>query len=337
MKLKPSPSLLPTPRLVTTALLAALLMGILPCAAESACADVAVLANVEAIGDQLRLSDLLAPGTCAPLQKAAAQVSLGVLPRGKMERVLDGQEIGRQIHDLLIALTLANRPMPTSAAVGPLGVETRPIAVRGIEAGLIATPGSGAAASAALALAPLTLEPFSLELPSRIAVQHAGAKKSCAEVARLLAGGSPQWQNQMDCAGLPSIAEDTPLEVLGTSWNPGLRRWEFALRCAQALDCVPFLLWFRPGQTVSARLADSSAGVPERSFLAAATARPSPPLIQRGQTAILTWDEAGIRVVAPVVCLDAGRFGDIVRIRFKDGQRILRAVVTGSGQLRATP
>ena len=58
-------------------------------------------------------------------------------------------------------------------------------------------------------------------------------------------------------------------------------------------------------------------------------------LIHSGQSARLLWDEAGIRVVVPTICLDPGSIGDIVRARLVHGNRTVRAVVVGAAELRA--
>jgi hypothetical protein len=142
----------------------------------------------------------------------------------------------------------------------------------------------------------------------------------------------------MDCAAAPSIPEDTPLELLKTAWSTGLRRWEFAVRCARPEDCVPFLLWLREKQTPTVGLPGEA--VQRVSFLAAralkAGGTEAKPLVKRGQTATLTWDESGIRVVVPVICLDSGALGEFVRVRLKNAPRILRAEVTGAGTVRAS-
>jgi len=59
-------------------------------------------------------------------------------------------------------------------------------------------------------------------------------------------------------------------------------------------------------------------------------------LVAPGETATLTWDQGGIRVVLPVTCLDAGAMGQFVRVRLKNATRILRAEVVGAGTLRAS-
>jgi flagella basal body P-ring formation protein FlgA len=59
-------------------------------------------------------------------------------------------------------------------------------------------------------------------------------------------------------------------------------------------------------------------------------------LVKPGQTAMLTWEQAGIRVVLPVTCLDAGGLGQFVRVRFKNAARTLWAEVIGESTLRAS-
>jgi len=59
-------------------------------------------------------------------------------------------------------------------------------------------------------------------------------------------------------------------------------------------------------------------------------------LVKPGQTATLTWEQAGLRIVLPVTCLDAGGLGQFVRVRFKNAARILRAEVMGKAILRAS-
>ncbi|MGA9543183.1 MAG: hypothetical protein WBQ85_06430 [Candidatus Sulfotelmatobacter sp.] len=176
-------------------------------------------------------------------------------------------------------------------------------------------------------------------VPERIVVQPAGAMKSCAELAGFLASASPgqDRQTNLDCAAARSIPQSASLELTRTAWNAALQRREFALRCARPEDCVPFLVWtderkksggslrrtgFRPGPSAEALAKPGASG--------------GALLIKPGQTAILTWDQGGIRVVLPVTCLDAGGLGQFVRVRFKNAAGTLRAEVLGDGTLRAS-
>ncbi|MFZ0774289.1 MAG: flagella basal body P-ring formation protein FlgA [Candidatus Sulfotelmatobacter sp.] len=163
-------------------------------------------------------------------------------------------------------------------------------------------------------------------IPERIVVRRQGATKSCAEIAEFIAPGAAA--QALDCAAARGIPEDSPLKLLKTEWNARLRRWEFALRCVRPEDCVPFLVW---GREKGASTVLAEAAPPKPQAGASSTAR----LVKRGQTATLTWDQGGIRIVLPVTCLDAGGLGQFVRVRFPNAGQTLRAEVVGAGTLRA--
>jgi hypothetical protein len=275
----------------------------LRCGAESVCREVTVQATVEAGPGELTLGDLLAPGVCSQLRRAAAQVSLGTVPRPGSVRVLDGRRVR------LLLAGLANH-------------------------------------------AEQNIKDVRMKIPERIVVKRAGATKSCAEIARFVAqaAGSEdmakapsRWQEDLDCAAARGIPEDALLELTKTAWSAASQRWEFALRCARPEDCVPFLVWLDESRTPAAGMAASRGGAGRR-FTASAEpslsfrtgASRAERLVEPGQTATLTWDQAGIRVVLPVTCLDAGVLGQFVRVRFKNADRILRAEVVGEGTLRAS-
>jgi flagella basal body P-ring formation protein FlgA len=59
------------------------------------------------------------------------------------------------------------------------------------------------------------------------------------------------------------------------------------------------------------------------------------PLVRRGETVTLLWDENGIRLVVPAICLDPGAEGQKVRARVARGGRLVRAIVVSAGKLRA--
>ena len=175
-----------------------------------------------------------------------------------------------------------------------------------------------------------------MKIPERVVVQRIGQMKSCAEIAGFISSASPssdatngrdRWRG-WNCAAAGAVPQDASLRLMRTNWNAGLQRWEFTLRCADAGDCVPFLVWARgeepvPAHTRPKELAksDSLASLGER-------------VVQAGQTATLTWDQSGIRMVLPVTCLDGGAIGQSVRVRLINTSRILRAEVVGAGALR---
>jgi hypothetical protein len=172
-------------------------------------------------------------------------------------------------------------------------------------------------------------------IPDRIMVRRAGATKSCVEIADFLAGAAPSqddrlssrlWRNNLECGAIQGIAEDAELELIKADWDAGLRRWEFLLHCVRPEECVPFMVSARdPGQG-SSPYAASSAESSRRVQSSAGFAL----LVRQGETAILTWDQAGIRVTLPVTCLDAGGLGQYVRVRLKSSPQILRAEVIGN-------
>ena len=234
------------------------------------------------------------------MREAAAQVRLGAAPRPGSVRVLDGRDI------------------------------------RGL---LESLEGGGSNLR----------KTDSMAVPERIVVKRRGATKSCAEIARFVAGAVPaeeramvpsRWREDLECAAARGIPEETSLELTKTSWNAALERREFALRCARPEDCVPFLVWAREPKAAAAGVARPQSGA-VRGFRASTGSLPrlrkgsgEQRLVEPGQTAVLTWDQAGIRVVLPVTCLDAGALGEFVRVRLKNAARILRAEVVGAGTLR---
>lgn len=180
-------------------------------------------------------------------------------------------------------------------------------------------------------------------IPERIVVRQSRAAKSCAEIARVIsqtdpalaqAGGRPELtEKDLDCAAAGNISQDSTLELMTARWNAGLQRREYALRCRRAEDCIPFLVWGR-GDNGGSESAKSF--LPRNSEGATSGRKEAMPLIRTGQTVMLTWDEAGIRVVLPVTCLQAGGLGQRVQVRFKNAPRTLQAEIVGAGMVRAT-
>jgi flagella basal body P-ring formation protein FlgA len=59
------------------------------------------------------------------------------------------------------------------------------------------------------------------------------------------------------------------------------------------------------------------------------------PLVRRGETVRLLWDQDGIRLVIPAIGLDPGGEGEKVRARIARGGRIVPAIVVSAEELRA--
>jgi flagellar basal body P-ring formation chaperone FlgA len=295
--------------LTITGMLAAVALR---CVAESVCSELVVQSHVEAAKGELNLADLLTHGTCSRLQQAASQVNLGAAPQAGTVRVLGGREVRQQMRQLVA------------------GLEEGESRIRGTT--------------------------VRMKIPERVVVERATRMKSCAEIAQFLASrvsqqvaaGAPRrWQNDLNCAGASAVPMEASLELTKTVWNQRLQRREFDLRCAPAADCVPFLVWARePKSKLDAASRSSNSHLPTvlqpspRSYRQMADAQNAVgagegSLVKPGQTATLEWEQAGIRVVLPVTCLDAGGMGQFVRVRFKNATGILRAEVMGEGRLRA--
>jgi hypothetical protein len=280
---------------IGTALMSGVLLATMPqCAAQAACAGVSVRASVDAAREDLTLADFLSSEACPHIRQAAAQVSMGKAPRAGAVRVVEGQQ------------------------------------VRALFAGLV-SDNAGNTAS------------FQIpdRIPDRIMVRRAGTTKSCVEIADFLAGAAPSqddrlsshlWRNNLECGAIQGIAEDAELELIKSDWDAGLRRWEFLLHCVRPEDCVPFMVSARDPETQrgnsphAASSAESSTRVQSSAGFAL--------LVRPGETAMLTWDQAGIRVTLPVTCLDAGGLGQYVRVRLKSTPQVLRAEVVGNGAVQ---
>jgi hypothetical protein len=243
----------------------------------------------------ITLAALFPEQTCPELREAAAQITLGMAPQKGSARVFERAEI-RQLID----------------GLGERAWGTTTTGLRANQNDL-------------------------LHIPERIVVQRAGATKSCAEVTDLLAKAAAtaalfardeRWQNELNCSGAGGVPESAALELLKTTSNPNLQRWEFCLRCVRAEDCSPFLVWLP--------IAAAQDGAPSSpAKLLRSNSNTTTPLVARGQTALLTWEQAGIRIVLPVTCLESGSAGQFVLVRFQNAVRMLQAEVTGAGTLRA--
>jgi hypothetical protein len=168
--------------------------------------------------------------------------------------------------------------------------------------------------------------------------------KSCAEIASFVARAAPaqgmpiagtQWSKDLNCAAANSIPADAVLGLAKTSWNAALRRWEFTLRCGRPGDCVPFLVWAQDG-TAALSLSRVANVRSDGRGDAKGGGSGSERLVAPGQTATLTWEQGGIRVVLPVTCLEAGALGQFVRVRFKNVAQTQRAEVVGKAALRVS-
>jgi hypothetical protein len=200
-----------------------------------------------------------------------------------------------------------------------------------------------------------------LSVPERITVRRAGARASCADLARKIPRATPA---AAECGAADRVPEDAPVEFSRPAWDPTLDSWQFYARCVRPTDCVPFVVRL-PGHENQndAREQTGSVAGGRRSTIASSTntsttkaritlarlaadsSLPSGltvsgsdralPLVRPGQNVTLLWDRDGIRLVVPAVCLDRGVPGDKVRARMGRGGTVVPAIVVSAGMLRA--
>jgi len=274
----------------------------------SACAAPAVLSRIAARAGGLTLADLLSPEACPQWLALAREVSLGAVPRTGSERVFDGT----RVRHLLDAVRDRVEELTNEENKAVLNDDREKHDKEKDD----------------------KYKDHDRRIPERIVVRNREAVKSCAEIAGFVASGAAA--ERLDCAAAGGVPEASSLELLKAGWNPRLARREYQLRCSKPEDCVPFLVWSVADNAVPGANGAGTRGTFVRPRLQNAVVSQPAPLIRRGQTAMLTWEGAGIRVVAPVTCLESGGLGQFVRVRFQNASQTLRAEVTGAGNLRAT-
>jgi len=273
--------------------------------AQRACGLATVLATVEVPQGEFSMADLLAPSACPAMRRAAAQVRVGSAPLPGSVRVMRADEV----RSLFQKVAPSNQTTAWNL----------------------------------------------ISMPERITVRRAGGRASCAEIgAQILAALPPHlstdqtfFPGAMDCGAAGRVPKDSPLELARMAWNPAQTSWEISARCVRPADCVPFLVRLRgqgPLAETEGSIPGSASTIAQRKLLGKAWVRPlhgpAPgrehvrPLVRAGETATLSWDEAGIRLIVTVVCLEPGGMGERVRVRSLHGGRVVRAVVVSAGQLR---
>jgi Chaperone for flagella basal body P-ring formation len=312
-------------------------------ASQPVCGPDRVESSVEVAAGEFTLADLLASSSCPAIRRAAAAVPMGRAPLAGSVRVFDGEAVWAEVEKL--AASGGNGALRPSSVALPERITVRR---------------AGARASC-------------VELAQKLLGGAGSTPATTAAAGRLALRYRPA--GDVTCGVAGRIPETAPLELMRETWDAGSETWEISARCARPQDCVPFLVRVRgrdrqvgpvrpvsakdPGEDPAEDLAEDPAGgrpatraqaadrLPEASTVApsfayasetvAAPSVAGPPLVRPGETATLSWDQDGIRLVVPVVCLDRGGLGQTVRARILAGSRTLEAVVTGPGLLRARP
>jgi Chaperone for flagella basal body P-ring formation len=140
--------------------------------------------------------------------------------------------------------------------------------------------------------------------------------------------------DDLDCEVVPPLVPGIAFELTKIFYDRTLHSWEFLMRCSSSAECVPFLVrWPQPVDRDTAR---QEALEPAHAPNSHANAPETHSILRPGETVMLVWDQDGIRVVLPVICLERGNVGDSIRVRIKSGTRVLRAQIVNESLLRAS-
>jgi hypothetical protein len=275
--------------------------------------DATVKAHVAVATGEFSLADLLARNSCPELLRAAAGVRLGRAPLTGSVRVLEADEVRFLFQK--VARSIPNR-------------------VRGTVA---------------------------VHVPERVTVRRAEARASCADIGRQLLGppdarpavlrsgllsparpATAPYEPELQCGVGDRIPQWSVLERTRRVWNPALNSWDVSLRCVHRQDCVPFLVRVRNRNAPREIALTDRPATPDQPTILIASASPfqgglstaNTPLVRRGETVRLLWDQYGVRLAIPAISLDPGDEGQRVRARIVRGGRIMSAIVVSAGELR---
>jgi hypothetical protein len=285
---------------------------------------VTVKVQIEVGPGKLSLADLLSGDTCPELTRAAAAVDLGHAPLAGSVRVLAGAEVRAYLQKLAgseqnssawreaMAIRIPEMFIPERISIRRAGARASCADIgQRLTSSEVFPPTPGPADSSNSGFGALTISPGGARLPGPILARSL--------LARL-----------MDCGAGGRIAQEAPVQLTRTVWDPVLASWDVSARCVHPRDCVPFLVRV-PGEGPSAEAALESSSS-SKVLLAPIREKPT---VRAGDSVTLLWDQDGIRLTVPAICLDTGAEGQRVRVRIMSGGRTLPAIVVSPGILRA--
>lgn len=266
---------------------------------------VELLGRVSVSGKQVLLSDLLPRTASEKLRLAATEVSLGRAPQPGSERSIGRADIQHALvgyTGTFNSLSLPNRIMVSSAARSITVDE----AYQAIRAQLRRS--NNAAAE--------SLRPEDVQLGAQVFVRPG----------------------------------DAGLRVMRVDVDAILGRARFLLWPANDPEVVPFFATVRFDKASDERLAHSDAArlspisarsapglAAERRSMLAETTRAAirETMVQPGQRAVLTMENAKMQITVDVVPLERGSLGQSIRVRMADSGKIVTAEVIGRARLEA--
>ncbi len=179
---------------------------------------------------------------------------------------------------------------------------------------------------------------------ARVTLQEVWRAVTAALQKRGLAEQSLPRANELDLPGsLPALAGHR-LRVSSMCWDAVTQRAQFRLECAEAGQCLPFLVYLRDASddvrgSVNATKPEEEARIGSCRLTSGPHSVPASllkPAVRAGDRATAVFLADRLRMTASVTCLERGRAGEVIRVRGLDGH-IFRARISGPALLEALP
>lgn len=122
------------------------------------------------------------------------------------------------------------------------------------------------------------------------------------------------------------------LYVSMVCWDAELGRAQFQLECRDPGHCVPFLAYAGAGHSTAMGPGKIRASSCRAGARPQATQRKAS--VRAGDRATVVFRSTSVRLSAPVICLERGAEGEVIRVRNQDGH-VFRARVSAPGLLEA--
>lgn len=130
---------------------------------------------------------------------------------------------------------------------------------------------------------------------------------------------------KVDAHSAPPAAHTSEVFAERWRWDAIQNCVELRMRCRIQHQCLPFLAY------VSVR---NPGEIRNQAAPTHGTATSDSVAVKPGEHALLTLQRNRFKISTPVICLNAGRPGQIIRVRNPENQTILRAVVVGRGRVQ---
>lgn len=180
-------------------------------------------------------------------------------------------------------------------------------------------------------------------LPDEIVVKRRGYALNHDEIRRVVAGFLREHEStdSFPASALQRTEEITTtdpnpaLELRAVRWDANASKLQFRLACVKAGVCPDFFVYLEPDGALipkfeklnwAANRANDSRAVPNSEEAI---------LIERGRRVRLLMQGNGIEISVPVICLENGRKGQIIRVREPGNPHVLHAEVVSGDLLRS--